>query len=343
LIEEALTLTFVDANQIAEDFGVDNDKAKREGKFLSTFGAAMGGFGAAVPQLSAPAGVIGAIFSALGTNIKESEEVDHVNDLQQAVAKTLKKLGDMLEALRIDVLGYTDDSDYGNLPNDNDAEHGNRVAQFFDSGRWLMHDNDPEVTAYIKRAKKYIKESLVVHMLKVRGFEIGIWDEIDGEMCVALSEKGTNPFETARHVKDLHVSTLKTSLQRRFFANTDSQVDGCYFLYDPHSFSSSQRDHFGPISAGHTWPTPIPVDIMHKIYDHGLDIGQIYYNALMCASTKEEQSPADVIFSSYSTKAPRCLFDLPIKKLTYDRSTYWVDGHGYVDGRFLTLEDSWEL
>lgn len=210
MIKEALTLAFVDANKIADDFGVDNDKAKEAGKFLSTFGAAVGGLGAAVPQLSAPAGVIGAIFSALGTNIEEGEEVDHVGDLQQVVAKTLRKLGDMLESLRDDVLGYPG-SDYGNLPNDSDAEHGNRVAQFFDSGRWLMHDNDAEVTAYIDRAKKYIKESLVVHMLKLRGYEVGIWDEIDGEMCVALSEKGTNPFETARHVKDLHVSTLITS------------------------------------------------------------------------------------------------------------------------------------
>lgn len=208
MIKQAFQLIFVDANKIAEDFGVDNDKAKEAGKFLSTFGAAMGGLGAAVPVVGAPAGVIGAIFSALGTNIKEVEEPDHAGNLQEVVAKTLGKLGDMLEALLEDVLGYGDEDDkgYGNLPNDNNAEHGNRVAQFFDQGRWLMHDNDDEVDAYIERAKQYIKESLVVHMLKVRGYEIGIWDEIDGEMCVALSEKGTNPFETARHVKDLHVS-----------------------------------------------------------------------------------------------------------------------------------------
>jgi len=319
---------------------VDNREAKEAGKFLSTLGAAIGGAGAVVPKVSVPAGVLGAIFSALGTNIDEGEEVDYVGDLQQVVAKTLSKLGEMLHDVRRDVLGHPN-SNYGNLPDDSDAKHGNRVAQFFDSGRWLMLSTNSEITEYIDRAKDYIRQSLVVHMLKVRGYEIGIWDEIDGEMCVALSEKDTMPFVTARHVKDLHVggSTISPA---RTFTNTKSQVDGCYFLYDPNKAGSAQRHTFGPISAGRNWPFPIPDDIVDKIYKHGLDIGQMYYNALMCASTKEEQTPADVIFSSYATKAPRCLFDLPIKKVMYQRGDRWVGGM-VVDGGFETLEDSWDL
>lgn len=173
-------------------------------------GAAIGGL-AVIPQLSVPAGILGSVLSIIGTNVPEAEEVDHVGNLQEILAKTLSKLGDMLDSTRKDLLGY---GNYGNLPNDDDAEHGNSVTQFFDSGRWLMHAHNDEITAYIDRAKLYIKQSLVAHMLKVRGFEVGIWDEIDGEMCVALRDKGTNPFETARHVKDLHVGAFVSHCTR---------------------------------------------------------------------------------------------------------------------------------
>lgn len=72
---------------------------------------------------------------------------------------------------------------------------------------------------------------------------------------------------------------------------------------------------------------------MHKIHEHGVDIGGLYYNALMCASTEEETTPMDVMFSTYATRAPRCLFDLPVRKLTWDSQKL----------EFKTLEDKWEL
>lgn len=39
------------------------------------------------------------------------------------------------------------------------------------------------------------------------------------------------------------------------------------------------------------------------------------------------------MFSTYATRAPRCLFDLPVRKLTWNSQKL----------EFKTLEDEWEL